>query len=125
PVHAFPKFLKIFRINRVDSRKHHGLDLFKSLDGFPAGAGYMGDGIPYFYFPRLLDAGNNVAYIARADNIFRHLVEFQGTDLIGYIFLAGRDKLHLVAFANFSVLDLEVGHNTPKRIEYRVEDQRL
>src|SRR5690606_14210221 len=124
-VHALAELFEIFRIHRIDARKHHRLYFFKSFDGCRTRAGGMGNGIAHFNFAGLFDARNDVAHVASTNNLFGHLAELQHADFVGDVFLAGSDEFYFVAFADLPVLHLEIGHDSAEGIEHRVEYQGL
>ena len=119
------KIFIIFGINRIKTCKHHWLYFFKTGNCLITRTGNVGNGIPHFYFLRCLDTRNDVTYITGTQFIPRNHIHFQHTDFIGIIFLTGIEKLHLVSFTDYTVLNLEISNDTTERIEYRVENQSL
>ena len=58
-------------------------------------------------------------------HLARHHIHLEHTYLIGLVLPSGIDELHLVAAVHAAVDYLEVGNDSPERIEHRVEDERL
>ena len=59
------------------------------------------------------------------EHLFRHHVHLQDSYLIGLIFLAGIDELHLLSALDASVHNLEICNNASEGIEHRVKDEGL
>ena len=85
----------------------------------------MGDGIAHLDLARGLDAGYDIAYIAGGKLLTGLHVEFEHSDFIGIIFLAGGHEFHEVVFADCAVDNLEICDDAAEGIENRVENQRL
>src|SRR5690606_33530317 len=124
-MHRLPQFLKIFCIYRIDTRKYHGLYLFKSLYSFCTWPVFVGNRVPYLDFPCFFNSRNDIAYIPGFDDILGYLVQFQSPYFICKIFLARSNELYAIAFSNFTVFYFKVSHNPPERIEDRVKYQGL
>ena len=85
----------------------------------------MCDGVAHLYFARGLDARNDIAYVACAQLVAWHHIHFQHAYLVGVVFLARVEEFHFVAFADDTVLNLEIGDDAAEGVEYGVENQGL
>ena len=119
------EILVLVCLHRIDSGEKHGLDLLET--GYRLGAGpvHMSDGIADLHLHRRLDAGDDVAHIAGGHLVRRAHPQPEIAHLVGLVFLAGIEELHLVPLAYHAVDHLEVGYHTPEGIEHRVENQGL
>src|SRR5690606_500571 len=124
-MHRLAQLFEIFRIDRIDSCKHHRLYLFEPFDGFRTRSVHMGDSITYLYLTSIFNTRNDISYIARTNNIFRYLIQLQCTHLICYIFFSCSDKVNFVALTDFTVFYLKLRHDTSERVVYRVKNQGL
>ena len=113
------------RVDRIDTGKHHRLYFLESGNGFLARTSHMGDGIAHLYLCGILDARDDVAYLACAQHIAWHHIHLEHAHLVGYVLHAGVVELNLVALAYLAVLYLEVGNDTTEGVEHRVEDKGL
>ena len=119
------EILVLVGLDRIDSGEKHGLDLLETGYRLGAGTVHMGDGIADLHLHRRLDAGDDVAHVAGGNLVRRTHSQPEVAHLVGFVFLAGVEELHLVTLAYHAVDHLEVGDDTPERIEHRVEDQGL
>src|SRR5690606_26277888 len=105
--------------------EHHGLYLLEPPDLFGSRVGSQGNGVAHLYLLCILNAGNNIADIARLHLLpFGH-PELEDADLIRSILLAGGHELDQVAFTDRTVHDAIIYDNAPETVVYAVEDQRL
>ena len=117
--------LVICRIDGIDTGKHHRLHLLEALNGSCTGVGHMGNRVTYLHLLRVLDTTDDIAHIPRPQFFAWNHVHLQHTDLVGIIFHACVEELHVVTGMNHSVDDFEVGNDASERIEHRVENQGL
>ena len=85
----------------------------------------MCDGITDLDLTAGLDPRDDVADVACRDLLAGFHVEAEDTDLVGIILLACGDELHMIALADTTIDDLEVGDDPTEGVEDRVEDQAL
>ena len=119
------KVLILARVNRIDTGEHHRLHFLESGNGFLARTVYVSDGIAHLHLRSVLDAGDDIAHLTGAKHLTRHHIHLEHANLVGFIFHARIEELHLVALANLSALNLEVGNDATERVEHGVEDKRL
>ena len=119
------QILKIFGLNRVDTGKHHRLDLFESGDGLGTGTRTLGDGIAHLDFGAVFDAGNDISYIARRKRLSGDHVELEHPNLLRIVFFARVHELHMVASLDGAVDDFEIGDDASEGIENGVKNERL
>ena len=112
-------------LDRIQAGEHHGFHFFEAGNGLRTGAFHMGDGISHLHLHGGLDARDDIADIPRTDLSGGVELEFQIADFLGLIFIAGREELHFVSFADGSVHHLEIGDDATERVEDRVEDKGL
>ena len=72
----------------------------------------MGNGITHLYLGSILDTGDDVTYLTGTQFLAGNHIHLQYANLICIIFHSGVEELHLVALADYTVLDLEVGDDT-------------
>ncbi|OAV71737.1 hypothetical protein Barb7_03163 [Bacteroidales bacterium Barb7] len=85
----------------------------------------MSNGIAHPHFAGTLDARNDIAHITRPYLGAGRHGQFEDTHLVGIILLLGGNELHMVALVDHAVHYLEIGNNTAKRVEHRIEYQAL
>ena len=85
----------------------------------------MGDGVAHLHLSARLDAADDVAHVARTQFLAGNHVHLQDAHLVGIIFLARVEKLHLVARVDDAVDNFKIGDNATERVENRVEDETL
>ena len=119
------QLLVIGGIHRVDAGEEHRLHLLEALDGRLTGTLHMGDGVAHLHLLGRLHTGNDIAHIAGLQLLAGNAVHPQHPDLIGIVFLAGGDKLHMLPRLQRAVEDAEIGDDAPEGIEHRIENQGL
>ena len=72
----------------------------------------MGNRIAHLHVGRCLDTRNDVAHVACTDLIAGVHFEFEHTDLVGVVLATRVEELHVVALAQLTVENSEVGNNT-------------
>ena len=97
----------------------------ETLNGFVARLRDVGDGIADFYLGRGLDTGDDIAHITGRDGFGRLHIEFEHTDLVGVVLLAGIEEAYSVTGMHGAVNHFVVSNDAAERIEDRVEDQAL
>src|SRR5205814_1471601 len=97
----------------------------EALDDLLRGHQGVGNGIAHLYFLGVLDAGNDIAYVAGLDLAFRFEAQLEYAHFIGEVFLVGGDELDLVALADGAVPDAVVHDDAAEAVEYAVEDEGL
>ena len=119
------QILVIIWIDWINARKHHRLNLLETIDSLSARFSDMRNSIADLHLLRVLDATDDIAHITCRQLFLRHHIHLQDTNLIGRIFHSGIKELHLVTLSDYSVLNLKVCDDASKRVEHRIEDQRL
>ena len=119
------EILEVLGLDGIDTGKDHRLHFLETRNGLLARIGNVGDGVAHLDLARSLDARDDVAHVARTQFVARHHVHLQHAHLVGLVFLARIEELHLVALADDTVLYLEVGNDAAEGVEHRVEDQGL
>ena len=85
----------------------------------------MSNRITHLYLFGVLDTADDIAHITRTELLTGNHVHLQYTHLISIIFHSRIEELHLVTFANGTVLNLEIGNDAAEGVEHGVEDQCL
>ena len=85
----------------------------------------MGDGIAHFHLLGVLDATDDIAHIPSAEFLAGNHIHLQHPNLVGIVFHACIEELHMVALTDDTIGNLEVGNDAAKGVEYRIEDKRL
>ncbi len=119
------ELLELGGVHRIQAGEDHRLHLLESRDRLGAGTVRVRDGVAHLHFHRRLDAGNDIAHVAGRDFARRIELELERADLLGLVFLSGIEELHLVALADRTVHDLEIGDDAAEGIEHGVEDEGL
>ena len=112
-------------LDRVESRKNHRFHILEPGDGFLARIGNRSDRIADLDVGRGFDPGNNISHVAGTHHVARSHLEFQYAHFVGRIFAAGIEQLDTLALAQRAVENPIIGDDASKRIEHRVENQRL
>src|SRR5258708_25445357 len=120
-VHAISQLFKIVRVNREDARKDHRLYFLETLDHLPGRIGGRGEGVPYLYFFRVFDPGNDIPYVTRPSLRFGGQGQFEYAHLVGLIGLIGGDELHLIAFFQRAIKHAIVDDDPAEGVEDAVE----
>ena len=119
---------KVFVVRGVDgihAGKHHRLHLLKALNGLLAGSADVSNRVAHLHLLRILDAADDIAYLARAQFLTRNHLHFQHAHLVGVVLHTRVEEFHLVALANHAVFYLEIGDDATERVEDGVENQCL
>ena len=119
------QILIVLGLNGIHAREDHRFGFLETVNGFVAGARYMGDGVAHFHFRGSFDARYNITYIAGGNLLARGHVEFENTYLVRVVLLAGVDEAHLVARLHRAVHHLEISDDTAEGVENRVKNQTL
>ena len=119
------EFLKLLGLDRINSGKHHRLDVFKARHRRLGGVGHRRNGVADLDLFGFFDAADDVAHVAGRDVVPRLLVEAQDADFVGKIRLARGHELDRLAFANDAVLHAKDGLNSAERVVHAVKDDRL
>ena len=120
-----PEVLVLVRLDGIDAREDHRLDILEARDGLLRGIGHRGDRVADLHVGRGLDARADVAHVAGADLVARLHLELQHAHLVGVVLAARVEELDVLALADRAVEDAEIGDDAPEGVEHRVEDQRL
>ena len=104
--------LVLIRLDGIDTRKDHRLDVLETGNSLLARAGNVGNRIAHLHVGRGLDTRNNVAHVACTDLIAGVHFEFEHTDLVGVVLATRIEELHVVALAQLTVENSKVGNNT-------------
>ena len=119
---------KVFVVRGVDgihAGKHHRLHLLKALNGLLAGSADVSNRVAHLHLLRILDAADDIAYLARAQFLTRNHLHFQHAHLVGVVLHTRVEEFHLVALANHAVFYLEIGDDATERVEDGIENQCL
>ena len=85
----------------------------------------MGNGISHLHFLGILDAGYDIAHLARTEFLAGYHVHLEYTHLVSVVLHSGIEEFHLVARSDDTVDNLEVGNDASEGVEHRVENQSL
>ena len=90
-------------------------------------AGFVdrGDRVADLHVRRGLDARADIPHVSGLDLLPGLHFEFQHAYLVGVVFAARVEELHVVALAERAVEDAEIGDDAAEGVEHRVEDKRL
>ena len=117
--------LVLVGLHRVDARENHRFHVLEARDGLFGGVGHRGDRVADLHVLRGLDARADIPHVSGLDLLPGLHFEFQHAYLVGVVFAARVEELHVVAFAERAVEDAEIGDDAAEGVEHRVEDQRL
>ena len=81
--------------------------------------------VTHFYLFRVLDARDNISYIACPKLLTGYHIHLQHTHFVSIILHTRIKELHLITLTDSAVHNFKVGYNTSERVEHRVENQRL
>ena len=85
----------------------------------------MGYGITDLHLCRVFYTAYYISHLSCRELLAWNHIHLEHSYLVGCIFHSCVIELHFVAFADLSILYLEVCNNATERIEYRVEDECL
>ncbi len=119
------QFLVLVRLHRVHSRKEHRLHLLEPGNSLAARIRDGRNRVSDLHLAGGLDSGNYISHTSAGNLVARTELHLQRPHLVGDIFLARVEELDLVAGADGSVHDLEVGYDAPEGVEHGVENQGL
>ena len=107
--------------DRGRQRQRRGIG---TLDHLRIGIFDQGNGISHFYFFGILDAGDDIAYIACLYFCFSVKAQFRDPTSSAVYSCCG-NKFNLIAFLDGAVQNPEIHDDSPEAIENTVEDQGL
>ena len=117
--------VELVAVDRVEPAEHHRLGFLVALERFGRGAGQLGDGLARACLADVLDAGDEIADLARAQGRHRRGDRPSHADLERFVGGAGVHELELRPGAELTVHHPHRGHHAAVLVEVRVEDQRL
>ena len=119
------KFFELLVHHRINSRKNHGLHVFKTGNSLGGRVGHSGYGVADLDLFSLLDSADNVAHVASGHAIARLFVEAQHTNFVGKIGLARSHKFHSLALANRAIFNAEYGLDSAEGIVDAIKNNGL
>ena len=126
PVEGFAQLGVVAAFGREQARPHHRLRLAVAgeLLGGAALAGER-DRVAHLGLVHVLEAGDEVAHLARAELVDGRGLGRVDAGLLGLGLHAGREHLDASVRRELALLDPDVGDHAAVGVEHRVEDQRL
>ena len=111
-------------VDRVQAAEHHGLRVLVALERLEGGPASLGDGLADPGLAHVLDAGDEVAHLARAELV--HLDRRGGpdADLFDLVGGARLQEPESGSRAQGAVDDPDRAHDAPVLVVVRVEEQR-
>ena len=119
------EFFELLIHHRINSRKNHGLHVFKTGNSHSGRIGHSGYGVADLDLFGLLNSANDVAHVACSHAVARLFVKAQNANFVGKVGLARSHKFHGLALSNRAVFDAENGLDSAEGIVDAVKNNRL
>ena len=116
---------ELVAVDRVEAAEHHRLRLAVPLERRRRRADGVGDRLAGAGLPHVLDAGDEVAGLARAERRHRRVVRAAHADLVGVVDGVGLHELHAAAGLERAGHHPHRRHHAAVAVVVRVEDQGL
>ena len=119
------KFFELLVHHRINSRKNHGLHVFKTGNSLGGGVGHGGNGIADLDLFCFLDSADDVAHVASGHEVARLFIKAQNANFVGKVGLARSHKFHGLALANRAIFNAEYGLDSAEGIVDAIKNNGL